>query len=133
MMNQIIAHFQDGRVLRGQTMDFLPAKDRFHLVQAGASVTDKPLEISVGQLKGVFFVKDLSGNRMHKKVNEFDPGAPAQGRKIRVVFKDGEVLLGYTQGYQPGRPGFFVIPADREGNTERCFVVSAATREIQVL
>jgi hypothetical protein len=133
MMNQIIAHFLDGRVLRGQTMDFLPAKDRFHLVPAGAAATDKPLEVAVGDLKGVFFVKDLSGNRLRQKVNAFDPQAPAQGRKIRVVFKDGEVLQGYTQGYQPGRPGFFVIPADREGNTERCFVVTAATREIQVL
>jgi len=133
MMNQIIAHFQDGKVLRGQSMDFLPAKDRFHLVPAGSGATQKPVEIVVGDLKGVFFVRDLKGNRERRKVNEFDPGAPALGRKIRVVFKDGEVLQGYTQGYQPGRPGFFLIPADHGGNTERCFVVAAATREIQVL
>jgi hypothetical protein len=133
MMNQIIARYQDGRVLRGQTMDFVPAKDRFHLVPAGAGTADKPLEVSVGELKGVFFVKDLQGNRLRKKDNAFDPNAPAQGRKIRVVFKDGEVLQGYTQGYQPGRPGFFVIPADRGSNTERCFVVSSATKEVNVL
>lgn len=133
MMNQIIARFQDGKVLRGHTMDFLPAKDRFHLVPAGAAANDKPMEISVGDLKGVFFVKDLKGNAQHRKNNQFDPNAPAMGRRIRVTFKDGEVLQGFTQGYTPGRPGFFVIPADREGNTERCYVVTAATRDIQVL
>jgi hypothetical protein len=132
-MNQIIAHFQDGRVLRGQTMDFLPTKDRFHLIPSDPAAGGKALEVIVGELKGVFFVKNLKGDRFHKKDNAFDPGAPPQGRKIRVVFKDGEVLQGFTQGYQPGRPGFFVIPADRKGNNDRCYVVASATREITVL
>lgn len=47
-----------------------------------------------------------------------------------MTFKDGEVLVGTTQGYQPGRPGFFLEPADRASNIERCFVVAAATREV---
>jgi hypothetical protein len=133
MMNQIIAHFQDGRVMRGQTMDFVPAKDRFHLVPIGAAGPEKPVEIAVADLKGVFFVKDLKGNRLRAKVKDFNPKDPVLGRKIRVEFKDGEVLLGFTQGYQPGRPGFFVVPADRWGNTERCYVVASATREVTVL
>jgi hypothetical protein len=52
------------------------------------------------------------------------------GRKLRIVFKDGEVLVGTTQGYQPGRQGFFVVPADAKSNNERCYVVSAATQEV---
>ena len=46
------------------------------------------------------------------------------------TFKDGEELLGTTQGYQPDRPGFFVIPADPESNNERCYVVASATEEV---
>jgi hypothetical protein len=42
-------------------------------------------------------------------------------------------MLGTTQGYQPGRPGFFVAPADRESNVDRCFVVTASTREVELL
>ncbi len=38
---------------------------------------------------------------MNKVVARF-----ADGRKIKVVFKDGEVLAGTTTGYQPGRPAF---------------------------
>jgi hypothetical protein len=53
------------------------------------------------------------------------------GRKIQVAFKDGELMLGTTQGYQPNRPGFFVVPADAQSNIERCFVVTAATQEVK--
>lgn len=48
----------------------------------------------------------------------------------QVLFKDGETILGTTQGYQSGRPGFFVVPPDPESNNERCFVISRATQEI---
>jgi hypothetical protein len=63
------------------------------------------------------------------EAGNFDPGS-LRRRKIRVVFADGETLVGTTQGYQPGRPGFFVVPADSGSNNDRCFVVSAATKEV---
>jgi hypothetical protein len=50
-----------------------------------------------------------------------------------VVFKDEELLVGTTQGYQPGRPGFFVYPADTQSNNERCYVVSTAAKEVSIL
>jgi hypothetical protein len=49
------------------------------------------------------------------------------------VFNDGEMLLGTTTGYQPGRPGFFVVPADADSNSERCYVISAATQSVSFL
>ena len=58
---------------------------------------------------------------------------PVSGRKIRVVFSDGEILIGTTQGYTPGRAGFFVVPADAATNEERCFVIAAATREVNLV
>jgi uncharacterized protein DUF6982 len=84
-------------------------------------------------LKAVFFVKDFVGQPKHQARQEFDPTRPAMGRKIKVVFSDGEVLVGTTQGYQPGRSGFFMLPADQESNIERCYVVAAATKEITPL
>jgi hypothetical protein len=95
-----------------------------------APVEEKPIEISIKDLKAVFFVKDFAGNPQHVKSNEFDPSRPQNGRKIRVEFKDGEVLVGTTMGYQPGRQGFFILPADTGSNNERCYVVSAFTKEI---
>jgi hypothetical protein len=132
-MNKVVARFQDGRIIKGRTSDFLPAKSVFHLLPDGETHAAKPLELNVGDLKALFFVKDLDGNPEHKKTNDFDPAKPAPGRKVRVEFKDGEVVVGTTQGYQPDRPGFFIVPADARSNNERCYIVAAAAKTVTLL
>ncbi|MDP2877603.1 MAG: hypothetical protein Q8O00_15550 [Holophaga sp.] len=129
-MNKVVAHCHDGYVMKGITNDFLPTKDRFHLVLAGSQPGTKPLEVPFSTLKAIFFVHDLEGKPEYRKSNAFDPDRLQASKKIRIVFKDGEVMVGTTNGYQPGRPGFFVVPVDQGSNNERCFVVSAATKEI---
>lgn len=129
-MNRIVARYNDGRLLKGVTNDFLPAKSSFHVVPADSAPGAKPLEVLVADLKAVFFVRDFAGHPEHKEADQFDPAKPPPGRKIRIVFKDGEVLLGTTQGYDRSRPGFFVIPADAKSNNERCFVVASATQDV---
>lgn len=132
-MNKVVAHCHDGRLLKGTTNDFLPAKDRFHLTPAGSPPGAKPEEILISSLKAIFFVRDLEGRPEHQKSNAIDAERPLAGRKVRVLFKDGEVMVGTTNGYQPGRPGFFVVPVDVASNNERCFVVSASTKEVTLL
>jgi hypothetical protein len=132
-MNRIVARYQDGRLLKGTTNDFLPAKDRFHVLPADSPAGAAPVEVLVNELKALFFVRDYSGHPDHQEANAFEPGKPALGRKLRVTFKDGETLVGTTQGYQPGRPGFFLVPADAGSNNERCYVVVAATKEVTPL
>jgi hypothetical protein len=132
-LNKVVVRFADGRVLKGTTADFVPAKDLFHVSVAGAPAGTPPVEVHTKDLKALFFVKDFVGNPKHVKRNEFDPAHPPAGRKIQVKFKDGEVLVGTTTGYQKGRPGFFLVPADSDANMERCYVVAAATREIKFL
>jgi len=131
IQNKIVVRFKDGRLMKGFTNDFLPNKDLFHLVPMDTPPGSKPLDVRIPELKAVFFVKEFGGNPGYKDKQEFDPTKPAMGRKIQVTFKDGETLLGTTQGYQPGRPGFFVVPADTQSNIERCFVVSAAAQEVK--
>ena len=91
------------------------------------------MEINTNDFKALFFVKDFTGDRKYVERNEFDPSSPPAGRRIRVVFRDGEVLVGTTTGYQPKRPGFFIVPADASSNIERCYVVAVATREVSFL
>ena len=132
-MNKVVARYIDGRIVKGITADFFQNKESFHLRPASAPETEKPMEISTKDLKALFFVRDFSGKPQHVEKKEFDPGQAAPGRKIRVTFKDGESLVGTTTGYQPGRPGFFLVPADGNSNTERCFVISAATRNVSFI
>jgi len=129
-MNKVIARFSDGRMVKGVTADFFPNKDVFHISVGDALDGGKPLEVNTKDLKALFFVKDFEGDSQHEEGNEFDSAHPPVGRRIKVVFSDGEILLGTTTGYQPKRSGFFVVPADAGSNIERCFVIAAATREV---
>jgi len=133
IQNKIVVRYQNGRVVKGTTGDFLPTKPAFHLTLADATRDAKPLDVQVAELKAIFFVKDFVGNPERKKSQEFPAGRPVVGRKIRVVFQDGETLVGTTQGYDPLRPGFFVIPADANSNNERCFVVTRATKQVSFI
>ena len=133
VQNKIVVRYQDGRILKGQTGDFLPTKPVFHLTLADAARDAKPLTVQVAEIKAIFFVKDFAGNRERKQVQDFPAGKPVVGRKIRVVFQDGETLVGTTQGYDPTRPGFFVIPADPASNNDRCFVVTRATQQVSFI
>ena len=112
MKNKVVARYADGRMVKGSTSDFVPTKDAFHVADAAAGAGAPPIQIQLGDLKALFFVKDFAGRPSHKTRNEFAQGRAIPGRKIQVVFKDGETLVGTTQGYQPGRPGFFMVPAD---------------------
>ncbi|MBN1471323.1 MAG: hypothetical protein JW925_06055 [Syntrophaceae bacterium] len=132
-MNKVIARYTNGNMIKGTTADFSPMKDLFHVSDSSAAAGTKPVEIKTGDLKALFFVKDYAGNPNRSKSNEFDPAHPPVGRKIKVVFRDGEVLVGTTTGYQPGRPGFFLVPADTGSNNERCYIVTVATKEISFM
>ena len=133
IQNKILFRYQDGRIVKGTTGDFLPTKPVFHLTPIDAPRDAKPLEVQIAEVKAIFFVKDFVGNRERKKVQEFPTGKPVVGRKIRVIFQDGETLVGTTQGYDPNRPGFFVIPADPSSNNDRCFVVTRATKQVSFI
>jgi len=128
--NKIVVRYQDGRIMKGSTADFMPTKDLFHVVPVDSTPESKPIDVFVRDLKAVFFVKNFDGNAQYTEIKDFDATKPVAGRKIKVVFKDGEIMTGTTQGYQPGRPGFFVVPADPKSNIDRFFVISAATHEV---
>ena len=124
--SRVVARFGDGRVGQGLTSNFQPLRENFHVqTQAGEIAA-----VHRAELKALFFVRDLAGDPTRRESTRFSPERPAPGRKIRVEFPDGEVIVGTTQGYQPNRPGFFVIPADAGSNNERCFVVTAATSRV---
>jgi hypothetical protein len=89
------------------------------------------LEISIEDLKAVFFVKDFEGKKTHQ--DSYDENIAGGGKKINVRFSDGETVVGYTLGYSPDRQGFFLTPADLQGNNERIFVVKSATEKIEFL
>ena len=125
MKHHIVARFQDGKTIKGISSDFVPNRDRFHLHPIGE---DQVEAVAVDELKGVFFVNSFEGNpddRGRADVERF-----GLGKKIKVDFKDGETMIGYTSGFAPDRKAFFVFPADPKCNNERVYVVTAATSDV---
>lgn len=125
-MHQVVAHFVDGTILKGTTGNFRPNAPEFHLRTRddGDVVT-----VEVAKLKGLFFVHDLDGDPAARSRGDADRAG--LGRKVEVVFADGEVMSGYTAGYAPGRPSFWVTPADPDSNNDRVFVVAGATSSVR--
>jgi hypothetical protein len=135
-----VVKFNDGRIVKGFTTDFSPNKDVFHIHNVKSeTIADEAdegeqVEVSLDNIKAVFFVKDFLGNKEYKKVRTFDgyeSGPPSQ-RKIVVIFKDGENFYGTTHSYSPDRKGFFVFPIDEKDNNDRVFVPSSSLEKVHV-
>ena len=125
---KIVVHFKDGRIEKGTTTDFSPRHPSFHILD----LQGMSRQVDISQLKAIFFVKDFGG-RMDKMEKKVFPSQSPPGKKVQVKFTDGEILLGYTQGYDPKRTGFFLLPVDPESNNERIFIVLSSLEYIQIL
>jgi hypothetical protein len=128
--NRVVAHYLDGRVVKGTTQDFFPNRPIFRVLPVGSG---KETEIQCRQLKAVFFVKDLAGDENRKDLRGFvdGPGETTKGKKIAVKFKDGEFLCGYSLSYSPERVGFFLFPSDPGSNNLRIYVMTYAAVEVR--
>jgi hypothetical protein len=125
MQNQIIVRFSDGKILKGTTADLFPNKGVFHIIDKDSGAIQ---EIDIFYLKAVYFVKNFEGNPAYQE--KVDIERVGLGKKIKVYFKDGEILVGYTQGYTPNRDIFIVFPCDPDSNNEKVFVVANATSKV---
>jgi len=128
---KIVLRYTDGRILKGSTYDFSPVRQRFHFGPINSS--DDPIEVTMRELKAVFFVKDFEGNPSYKERKDFTEGDQTYGQKVEVTFADGERLVGTTTSYDLERLGFFLFPVDQKSNNIRVFVVSTAVSNVRIL
>ncbi len=117
--DRFVAHFADGRIFKGFTRDLVPNRPSFNLLLADSG---ERRTILLTDLKAVFAVKSFEGDSRRRDSQEGERAG--YGKKIRVLFKDGEEIVGYTNGYTPERPAFFLFPVDPESNNHRILVVN---------
>ena len=125
--NKVVVHRKDGTLEKGTTKDFFPNKEKFHLELEAGGVSSMLVE----ELKAVFFVRNLTGRPEHNET--YHDEIAGGGRKVEVTFEDGEVIVGFTSGYSPNRQGWFVLPADKQSNNLRIFVLNAAVQTVRML
>jgi hypothetical protein len=136
VQNWVVARYRDGRTVKGVTYNFGPQKKFFHVAMLTDGRVEGPSqEIFLSELKAVFFVKNLEGKKDHPPAGALFEGPTEPGgsgsTRVKITFFDGEVLVGATQGYDPGRIGFFVVPLEKESNNLRVFVVSDSVKTVE--
>jgi hypothetical protein len=132
---KLVVRYANGKVIKGYSHDFYPRKPVFHLLPptAGFSFTDEAIEVRIKDLKAVFFMRDFWGDPSYNERKSFAEDERPPGRKVEVTFKDREVLVGSTLGYDPRRLGFFFIPADPKSNILKVFAVTTAVSNVRFL
>lgn len=129
--SRIVARYVGGQMIKGFTQHFLAANGSLAVSPAPDAPASARVTVPFKDLKAIFFVRDLDGNASYRERKALDPAA--KGRKVTVVFGDGEELVGTTVNYLRSAPGFFVHPADPKSNNERVFVVAQAVKDVKFL
>ena len=128
--NRVVAHMLGGKLIKGTTQDFFPNRPIFHVQPADGTTT---VELRTKQMKALFFVREFAGNHERRSIRGFiaGPSETAQGKKLAVRFKDGELLCGYSLSYSADRDGFFMFPSDSGSNNMRIYVITTACAEVK--
>lgn len=137
--DKVVAHYKNGRIVKGHAKDFGPENESFTLQPYAAE--QPPVTIPFEDLKAVFHVRTFEGNPDHgpspEEIGEIvEPrfrAAMAKSRKALLEFADGERMWGFAQGIESGDPGFFFFPTDPESNNLRIYVVRSALKDLVLL
>ncbi len=125
--DKIVVRCKDKSLLKGRIYDFTPDKP-FCTMRL---LNGDRLQLKLENVKAIFIVKNYDGDMDYKYT--YKNVLLWGGMKIRISFKDNEVMIGYIPFHINGAKGFFVTPADIDGNNEKVFVIKSAIREISYL
>ena len=107
-----------------------PEKFRIRCHETGAIE-----EISVADVKAVFYVNSFEGDSEHKQLNFHSRAPIVLGIWMRLEFHDGEVMEGivYNSIRYLVDPGFFLIPTDPDSNNKLAYVMKSRLVDHRIL
>jgi hypothetical protein len=115
--HRVVVHTVEGEVKRGTVTDVLLEGSDVSLELLSGETQSLPS----GSIRAIFFM-----------LGEGESPPDPKGTQVRVTFRDGRQVAGYSPDYHPDRSGFFVIPDDASSRTSRVWVYRAAARQISV-
>ncbi len=117
---KVVVRLQDKTLLKGRISNFSPFHSFFHLdLLNGDLVT-----VKIDKIKAMFFVKSFEGNRQYQY--KYEDNLSWIGDKITLKFSDGEKMVGYSQHFDFTPKGYFITPADVNGNNTYVFASKSA-------
>jgi hypothetical protein len=128
---KVVAHYLDGRLVKGETFDLTPARPTCLIHTPGGEAV--PVRLS--ELKGLFIVRDHGGRPDFQETKDVDPADPrARGaRWLELKFLDGEVVVGLSTNYSEAVPVFAVVPTDARSNNARILVNRGALESVRIV
>ena len=119
MQNDVVAHYLNGNIIKGSSMDVAPGKGFCH-IRTDEGIT----KVEFKDLKALYFVKDLAGDskRDDSQELELDDMRLRGSRLLEVVFKDDERLVVLCNTFPPKTERFFVLPVDMDSNNKRILI-----------
>jgi len=136
MEHKVVAHFKNGRLLKGLARDPRPPEGDLCMSLPGEA--PEMVRVPLEDLKGVFFVKSWEGNSAYVEREEgFADGPLGHNGAYRLQrtvagFHDGERLKGYTHNFSPGQPTLSFFPYDPFGNNYKILIVCSALSDIEI-
>ncbi len=120
MAHKVVAHFIDHGIVKGTSMDVDPSRPVCHVHTDDRGV----VEVSLEQVKALFFVKDFGGQPDYNEQHAPAAGDPRLrgSHAVEVTFRDGERLGGLMNRFPPQGPFFFMLPLDPASNNVRILV-----------
>ena len=115
--HRVILHTVEGQVKRGVLRDTRLSDDVVGLEAQPGAVEKIPRP----RIKAIFFMLPAGQKAPTPK-----------GDKLRVTFKDGRQLAGFSIDHRGSGIGFFVVPADNRTNTERIFIYRSSVEKVAV-
>jgi hypothetical protein len=131
--NKIVARYNNGRIIKGSTCNFDIGSTVFNVLTEGMEAAKNSVQVVMRDLKAIFFVNDFVGMPKYDEKKDFSNAQATMGRRVKVTFNDGEILVGATVNYDPGGVGFFMIPADPQSNNKRIFVINTSVRDVEMI
>ena len=134
LSNPVVVHFKDGSIKKGYLKRFAFYRDNFTFVEIdkkNKNHTKGENDIGVADIKAIFFVRDLNGNKEYNERK--DKERSGFGKRVEVTFSDNESIVGYTPDYSKKERGFILYPADTESNNYIIGVFNSSITDIKIL
>ena len=130
IVTAVVVALLDGRRVKGFVYGFNASSDEFSLFPKEGLGQAYATHMAMGDCKAIFFVKSHEGNKGYREDKTTHRAGRIRGRRVEVVFNDGEKMAGTTEAYSPARVGFFMYPPDPNSNNLRIFVLNRNVRQV---
>ncbi|HMB70982.1 MAG TPA: hypothetical protein VKU85_16825 [bacterium] len=123
---QVVARLLDKGKIKGDTTDFHPERQDFTIDPEDGTL---PVRVPVGDLKALYFVRSLDGNRDYQDHRRFQGQAGVRA-KVWLEFEDGECMAAYPVSPFLGKHGFYVLPTDPGSNVEKAWISRPSLKRV---